>query len=184
MIETSEFLKKVIAAVRIRKGMDEASLESHVAYSAGQPKTPAVATGAATVVNILKAAEVLKEESGTLVAAAPDSPSIPETVQKTLSISDSMFQSAAEQDLTTTRLGGVQLRIEVTVQCTPEQLDGLGQKLRRVIQDFNESREVRKDGESKTPPLLIRKARWDRPAWLLLLKQRPSTLWGLSKQLW
>ncbi len=35
IIDATDFLQKVIAAVRIRKGMDESSLESHVAYSAG-----------------------------------------------------------------------------------------------------------------------------------------------------
>ena len=61
VVDASDFLQKVIAAVRIRKGMDESTLESHVAYSAGQPKTPSVATGAATVVNILKAAGLLSK---------------------------------------------------------------------------------------------------------------------------
>jgi hypothetical protein len=42
VVEANDFLQKVVAAVRIRKGMDESSLESHVAYSAGQPKTPNV----------------------------------------------------------------------------------------------------------------------------------------------
>jgi len=51
VVNATDFLERVIAAVRIRKTMDEASLESHVAYSAGQPKTPAVATGARTVVD-------------------------------------------------------------------------------------------------------------------------------------
>jgi hypothetical protein len=76
LVESNDFLQKIVAAVRIRKGMDESSLDAHVAYSAGQPKTPRALTGAGTVVEILKVAGVLREEGGNLVAA-------PETSQST-----------------------------------------------------------------------------------------------------
>lgn len=143
VVNATDFLQNVIAAVRIRKGMDESSLESHVAYSAGQPRTPAVATGARTVVDILKAAGLLKEEGGNLIATTPEPPSIPETVQKTLSISDNMPSSESAQvsvqgSYPRASLGGVQLNIDVTVQCTPQDLEGLGHKLRKVLRDFNE----------------------------------------------
>jgi len=153
VVDATDFLQKVIAAVRIRKSMDESSLESHVAYSAGQPKTPAVATGARTVVDILKIAGLLKDEGGNLVPTTPEPRPIPETVEKTLSISDtlSMSDSALAQVSSTrsTRLGGVQLNIDVTVQCTPKDLDELGYKLRKVLRDFNEPE---KKTEAPTPP--------------------------------
>jgi hypothetical protein len=159
VVEANDFLQKVVAAVRIRKGMDESSLESHVAYSAGQPKTPVVTTGAGAVVEILKNAGLLTEEGGNLIATTPGPPSIPETVQKSLSIPDPMSMADSVQILThgsemraTARLGGVQLAINVTVQCTPKDLDDLGHKLRKVIQDFNEPREPQKKTETPTPP--------------------------------
>jgi hypothetical protein len=143
VVNATEFLEKVIAAVRIRKSMDESSLESHVAYSAGQPKTPAVATGARTIVEILTTAGLLKEDGGTLIALAPEPRSIPETVEKSLSISDSLATSdnlVFSHGVTraASRLGGVQLNIDVTVQCTPADLDQLGHKLRKLLKDFNE----------------------------------------------
>ncbi len=141
VVNATDFLERVIAAVRIRKTMDEESLESHVAYSAGQPKTPAVATGARTVVEILTASGLLKEENGTLVASTPEPRPITETVEKTLSISDSppsnlVFEHGFAR--ASTRLGGVQLNIDVRVQCTPADLDELGSKLRKLMKDFNE----------------------------------------------
>jgi hypothetical protein len=158
VVDTNDFLQKVVAAVRIRKGMDESSLESHVAYSAGQPKTPAVATGAGAVVDILKNAGLLKEEGGNLIAATPTPPSIPETVQRSLSISDSLskaddvqFSGHGSGMVATAHLGGVQLTIDVTVQCTPKDLDDLGHKLRKVIQDFNEAPEPQKKTEAPAP---------------------------------
>jgi|SRR5581483_8247687 len=140
VVDATDFLQNVIAAVRIRKGMDESSLESHVAYSAGQPKTPGVATGARTVVDILTIAGLLKEEGGTLVAAAPEPRPITETVAKSLSISDSLVEAPLVQGsfARSTRIGAVQLNIDVTVQCTPNDLDELGHKLRKLLKDFNE----------------------------------------------
>src|SRR6266403_31468 len=64
----NDFLSKLISAVRIRKGMDAQTLQSHVAYSAGQPRTGPALLGAGAVVEILKAAAVVKEEEGKLVA--------------------------------------------------------------------------------------------------------------------
>ena len=143
VIESNDFLQKVIAAVRIRKGMDESSLEAHVAYSAGQPRTPAVSTGAGTVVDILKTAGLLKEESGNLIATSPEPRPIQETVHKSLSISDSLSTSgkleATTSDLrAATGVGSVQLTIAVRVDCTAKDLDDLGDKLRKLVRDLNE----------------------------------------------
>jgi hypothetical protein len=51
-----------------------------------------------------------------------------------------------------TRVGGVQLNIDVTVQCTPADLDTLRHKLRKVLQDFNEAIEPDKKSDTPTPP--------------------------------
>lgn len=148
--DANDFLQKVIAAVRIRKGMDESTLESHIAYTAGQPKTPVVSTGAGAVVDILRAAELLTEDSGNLVATTPTARTIPVTVQQSLSISDPMAMSesvqVSHQGVPTKGLGrvDVQLRIEITVQCAPNDLDSLGAKLRKVIQDLGDSTELQK----------------------------------------
>ena len=73
--------------------------------------------------------------------AAPEPRPITETVEKTLSISDSpspnlIFEHGFAR--ASTRLGGVQLNIDVRVQCTPADLDELGSKLRKLMKDFNE----------------------------------------------
>ena len=152
VVEVNDFLQKVIAAVRIRKSMDESSLESHVAYSAGQPKTPNVATGERTVIDILETAGLLKEEGGNLIPVTPEPRSIPETVEKTLSISNTMpplTEVVQAQVTPATRLGGVHLNIDVTIQCTPADLDNLGHKLRKVLRDFNEPE---KKPEAPTTP--------------------------------
>jgi hypothetical protein len=155
VVDANDFLQKVIAAVRIRKSMDESGLESHVAYSAGQPRTPAVATGARTVIDILEAARLLKEEGGNLIPLVAEPRPIPETVEKTLSISDTMApmtDNTQTQLSQATALGGVHLNIDVTVQCTPADLDDLGRKLRKLLRDFNEP-EKKTDAQVASPQI-------------------------------
>src|ERR1051325_11263767 len=64
VVTSTDFLAKVLAAIRIRSGMDQQTLEGHVAYSAGQPKKPQFMTGARTIIDILKAAELIREVDG------------------------------------------------------------------------------------------------------------------------
>ncbi|MGI9103494.1 MAG: hypothetical protein ACR2IF_13740 [Terriglobales bacterium] len=143
IVDANEFFQKIVAAVRIRKGMDESTLDAHVAYSAGQPKTQGVLTGAGAVVDILKTSGALKEDAGNLVAVSPEVTRQPETVQLSIGAADAMTPPAARSQRlpmpTTNRLpgGGMQLNIEVRIQCTPQDLDSLGQKLRKVLDDFN-----------------------------------------------
>ncbi len=142
LVESNDFLQKIVAAVRIRKGMDESSLDAHVAYSAGQPKTPRALTGAGTVVEILKVAGVLREEGGSLVAA-PETSQPTEIVDQNLTVNATPYQDSASSAITllpsiSRSPSGVSLSIEVRIQCTPADLDGLGQKLRQVLKDFNQ----------------------------------------------
>src|SRR6476661_7832223 len=45
ILTENDFIQKVLAAVRIRKGMERTALQSHIAYSSGQSKSPSVMTG-------------------------------------------------------------------------------------------------------------------------------------------
>lgn len=145
VVETNDFLQRVVAAVRIRKGMDESSLESHVAYSAGQPKTPAVSTGAGTVVDILRAAELLKEEGGNLVAIAPEQVSDSAEEGESALVSQTLRRPLASGGLIHIshhgglQTEGVSLNIEVRIQCTAEDIGELGPKIRKLIKELNEN---------------------------------------------
>lgn len=141
IVEASEFLQKVVAAVKIRKGMDEPSLATHVAYSAGQPKTSAVLTGAGTIVEILKVAGILREETGNLVAARPEGPEPEEGQEDAHPHSQPPAPSTAVPIQVSDAGPGIRLNIEVKIQCTASELEGLGSKLRRVIDDFNRREE-------------------------------------------
>ena len=146
IVGATEFLQKVVAAVRIRRGMAESDLDAHVAYSAGQPKSPRILAGSSAVVEILKIAGFLREEGGNLVAVTPEPAKSLEPSEEPPSpvrtIPLMMSPLRAESRAT----GSVQLNIDVRIQCTPKDLDDLGQKLRKVIEDFNRREDKRAAG--------------------------------------
>jgi hypothetical protein len=142
VVEANDFLQKVVAAVRIRKGMDESSLESHVAYSAGQPRTPAVATGAGTVVDILREAEILKEEGGSLVAIAPEL-SVGEQDERESSLTSKQPRDSVSREVfqfhdhSGPRDARFSLQINLRIECTVNDIDEVGPKLRKLIDQLN-----------------------------------------------
>lgn len=71
VIEESADLERVVDAVRIRKGMDEDALLSHIVLTAGVPKTARSLTGARTVIDIIEFAGLLDESDGTFSATSP-----------------------------------------------------------------------------------------------------------------
>ncbi len=73
LVDESDFLSKIKSAVKIRGGMDVASVQSHIAISAGVPRKPEFMTGAAAVVQLMLKAQQLVDDGGTLRAVDPPS---------------------------------------------------------------------------------------------------------------
>jgi hypothetical protein len=88
VIEASPDLERVVDAVRIRKGMDEDALLSHIVLTAGAPKTARTLTGARTIVDILEFAGVVNESEGTFSVTSPE-------IYETLTATDTGMQSVA-----------------------------------------------------------------------------------------
>ena len=141
IVEEDEFLTKLLTAVRIRNGMDSQTLEAHIAYSAGQPKKPRFMRGARTVIDILKAAELIVEIDGKYLLKDPsevtkehaDSPAQNETLRERQIIPKPPrppidFSVEAEQ--------GVQINIQININCTPDDVPGLGTQVKSLIQEI------------------------------------------------
>lgn len=137
IVAENEFLKNILAAVRIRKGMDESSLRSHIAYSAGQSRTGSTSTGTGALVGLLKRSGHLKEEDGKLVVGAPvaRSTSEPVTPERTSQSSATTPIRSVTQTIETSSPFSISIKIEV--RCEPQDLDDLGIKLRKVLDDFS-----------------------------------------------
>ncbi len=140
----NDFLEKVLAAVRIRKGMDTGTLQSHIAYSAGQPKSPGIMAGATAVIDILRAAAFLKEEDGKLIAMTEV------VISSTTEISsaEEKFTSAqASQSPTRPPLpsqsfplsaSGIPFTIQfqIQLQCSVDDIGNLAPKLRGLMKEL------------------------------------------------
>ena len=145
LVAESEFLKSVLAAVRIRKGMDESSLRAHIAYSAGQSKTGSTTVGTGTVVDLLKRSGHLRSEDGKLIVSTlPVRSSDSET--GALEKSESASLQAETPALDSTSPFAISIKIEL--RCEPKDLDDLGTKLRKVVDDYSGgTRTTGRDGE-------------------------------------
>lgn len=143
IVDSTPFFETILSAIRIRKGMDPSTLRSHIAYTAGQSKTKYVATGAQTVIDVLRIAGRLEEEDGRLIAKGQD-PDLsylsPESTPQT-----STPQTTYNATVTRATRYGSPVSIQIQIQCTPADLDGLGSKLRDLIQDLSAT--VAKDGD-------------------------------------
>ncbi len=145
IVAENEFLKNILAAVRIRRGMDESSLRAHIGYSAGLSKTGSTTTGTGAVVELLKRSGNLKTEDGKLVVSAPiarptsvESPSAPEKVE-------AVVKHNVVRTIETTSPFSISIKIEV--QCSPHELDDLGLKLRKIVADFSAQDGINDIGE-------------------------------------
>lgn len=150
IVDENDFLTKLIASIRIRNGMDESSLESHIAYSAGEAKSGQVMTGARTVIDILRAAAVIEEDNGKLVAANGEPKASPPSDADTQKPATTTNQ-VADIPLSTSAVvqPGLQISIEVRVDCSFDQLDQLGAKLVKLKETLVESATASSDSESK-----------------------------------
>lgn len=139
IVASSEFLRKMVTAVSIRGGMEDSALQSHIAYSAGEPKGPFVMAGAGAVVQILKVARLVKEQDGKLVAepsALQDSSfvklggTIKEPEKPATPPLGGVIAPAAPQP---SHLG---VSIQIQIQCTAAEIPELAPKLRALLKEL------------------------------------------------
>ncbi|MCK4511353.1 hypothetical protein KAW64_06410 [bacterium] len=140
IVSESDFMEKVLAAVKIRKGMDLSTLQTHIAFSAGKKPGRAAATGANTVISILKSAELIREEDGKIVSAEPaefgevDMPQGGSPAPAPTGESPHVVEPA----LNMPPRGVISIELQLHVECKPEDLEGLGRKLRKLLDQISE----------------------------------------------
>ncbi|MGE3910945.1 MAG: hypothetical protein AB7K36_16425 [Chloroflexota bacterium] len=143
----NEFMQKVLTAVRIRNGMDPSTLRTHVSYTAGvSKKTGTTGTGAGAVIDILLVSGLLIEQDGKYVVAAELANEASQrqgehqsalTVAIPSSISQSSFTSSRTQPQQGSTGLNVVLNLQVQIQCSPDDIDDLGPRLRRMLQSLS-----------------------------------------------
>ena len=136
----NSFMQKILSAVRIRKGMDTPTLQAHIAYSAGQPKNALTSTGAATVINILKIAELVREDNDRVLPSdlAREQPKTPQRAPSSTPLpGDDKLIFQTSLDLPGSPPVAVPVQIQLQISCRPEDLDAMGEKLRKLLSDLH-----------------------------------------------
>ncbi len=151
VVADNEFLKGIVSAIRIRKGMDDSALRSHIAYSAGAKKGSSTTAGSGTLIEILQASGAIHSEDGKYVVASgssshpavPSEPAKHDTTHLQQAPGQPVGTSGGSEVPTPTALsfksgtGGITINLNVEVSCEASDLDTLGQKLRAIIDDLN-----------------------------------------------
>lgn len=154
LVARNEFMQNVLSAVKLREGIFPSTLQAYIAHYAGQPRNKPVMTGASAIIGILKAAGLLREEAGMLVANYDDGPAETPPASSTTSAgsADGRSEPASERpDVRETpgRRSGVSVSassgdsrqdasvtVHVHVDCGPEELDDLAPKIKRLLREL------------------------------------------------
>lgn len=154
VVSTDEFLQNIVSAVKLRNGMSRGALLAYIANAARVPRNNPTMSGAAAVVEILKASGLLREDEGRLVASFGEPPvpddDLPEELLNApdgeigISVSPAEFPPAeAPAEVTgsigldATRSTDARVVIQVQVRCTADEVEELGPKLRKLLDDLS-----------------------------------------------
>ena len=134
-----EFLNRMVSAVRIRNGMDRNSFINHIVYSSGLKDGKGTRCGAGAIIEILKSVKILDEVDGKIIVIESENPT---------AISDATENVSSEPSAP--NRGGIQgqevisapiksgVVINININCTTNELDTLGEKLKSLLQQISE----------------------------------------------
>jgi HAMP domain-containing protein len=123
--------------VKLREGMLYPTVQAYIAHAAGQPRNKPVMNGAGAIVEILKAAGMLREEAGELVATFDEQPEengspakIPSAGRSEISatIADAVPADAGKRPV---------VSIHVQVRCTADEIEDLAPRLKALVRELS-----------------------------------------------
>ncbi len=142
-VQKNEFLNKMALSIKIRKRMDIAAFESHIAYSAGEAKAKYVMTGSRTVIEILKASNLIKENEGQIMPGSEVE--VPKVFQKngeTKLDPNAKVQIKPDDAFTKINIpkiiGNINLNIEIRITSKPSEINGLGEKILELLNKLSD----------------------------------------------
>ena len=141
IVAASEFLQNVVSAVKLREGMLYPTVQAYIAHAAGQPRNKPVMNGAGAIVEILKAAGMLREEAGELVATFGEQPgdTAPEngSPAKATEAGQSVI-SATVADAVPAQTGmRPTVSIHVQVRCTADEIEDLAPRIKALVKELS-----------------------------------------------
>ena len=138
VVENNEFLRKMALALKIRKTMEESAFVSHIAYSAGEPKSGYAMTGARAVIDILRASGLVQETDGKLTST--EAPQMPEGPSLGLATATSAPPGVGKEasprfDLEVPQSSPL-VRIDVRIEAKASELDDLAPRLQKFLKEL------------------------------------------------
>jgi hypothetical protein len=135
VVGSTEFLQNVVSAVKLREGMLTQTVQAYIAHAAGQPRNKPVMTGAGAIIEILKAAGLLQEEAGELVATFDEAPEPAEPAPPEVPEEPESRPAEVSATVATSPPAGSapSVTIHVQVRCTADEIEDLAPKLKALI---------------------------------------------------
>lgn len=141
IVATSEFLQNVVAAVKLREGMLYGTLQAFIAHSAGQPRNKPVMNGASAIIDILKAAGLLREEAGELIAPFDEEPELDAPAPGDMEVAHELPEPPEELASATLEADGENgspaVTIHLHVRCEPDDLEDLAPRLKALLKELS-----------------------------------------------
>jgi hypothetical protein len=141
IVAASEFLQNVVSAVKLREGMLYPTVQAYIAHAAGQPRNKPVMNGAGAIVEILKAAGMLREEAGELVATFDEQPQkvlqengSPATASE---VGPSVISATVGETLPADAGTRPTVSIHVQVRCTADEIEDLAPRLKALVRELS-----------------------------------------------
>lgn len=139
IISEVDFLNRMVSAVRIRNGMDRTSLVNHIVYSSGLKDNKEIRAGAGAIIEIFKSVGIFEEADGKITVKDEDSPLTP--IEDNSHANKSNDTSPTHQK-ECTRLVGMSsqagVTINININCTAEDLDTLGEKIKKLMEQIEQ----------------------------------------------
>ena len=136
-IEKDEFLSRMLSAVKIRNGMEKASLINHILYSSGSKTNNNTRTGANTVIEVYKVASLISETDGKVstIDYFADTESIDNHNSQATALS---IPSAKAQPATKARNNEIHISININIETKVDELDLLPEKIKSLVNGIQE----------------------------------------------
>jgi hypothetical protein len=148
VVSTSEFLQNVVSAVKLREGMLYPTVQAYIAHAAGQPRNNPVMNGAGALISILKAAGLLKEEAGELVATFDEDFGRVALADETGEAAGGVgttpngdapkpVETSIVAEVKPENGGGPVINLHLHVRCTPDELEDITPRLKSLLRELS-----------------------------------------------
>ncbi|MGA2408427.1 MAG: hypothetical protein ABSF81_17000 [Bacteroidales bacterium] len=143
IVSSSDFLTKMLTAIKIRNGMDEQGFANHISYSSGQMNSAYTKTGAGTLIEIFKIAKLVKEEDGKLIFSEFSENELPQkqdSEQENINVLlEGRKNKESELIVNNKSDSTINVNFQINIAVSVSELEELSGKLTTIIKSIKEN---------------------------------------------